>query len=160
MTTKTNQLDPGAVAPASSFDLAGHHRLEIRRTREGGESDTVELFNHGGAVMVVIELSERGPILRFEGPGLTLRATGELILEAERLKLRSEKGLDIETGGDLRLHADGDLHSTARIQTIRAELGDAVVEANDDVRIDGERVLVNCTTTTPASPSPNFAKQP
>jgi hypothetical protein len=40
--------------------------------------------------------------------------------------------------------ADGDLKTEARIQEIRARLGNVNVSANDDVRIDGERVMVNC----------------
>jgi adhesin HecA-like repeat protein len=128
-------------APVPAIELAGRHLVHIRR---GDHTDTVELVGRDGKVVFAIEVSERGPVLRFEGPGLTIRAAGDLSLEAQTLNLRADKALNVHTGGDMNIRADGDLHTSARIQTIKAELGDVAIEANDDVRIDGERVLVNC----------------
>ncbi|MCY0991937.1 hypothetical protein OV203_32670 [Nannocystis sp. ILAH1] len=128
-------------APATALELVGQHRVELRRDPA---VDTLELFGRDGKVVLAIEVRETGPVLRFEGAGLTLKAAGELVLDAKKLTLRSEEALSLSTGGDLELIAAGDLRSTARVQTITAELGDVRVEANDDVRIDGERVLVNC----------------
>lgn len=122
------------------IDLAGSHRVQIRR---GDATDTVELLGRDGKLVFAIEVSERGPVLRFEGPALTLRAAGELALEARDISLRAESRLSLEAGGDLLIRADGDLHSSARVQTIEAVLGDVAIDASDDVRIDGERVLVN-----------------
>ena len=128
-------------APAPAIELAGRHLVQIRR---GDHIDTVELVGRDGKVIFAIEVSERGPVLHFEGPGLTIRAAGDLSLEAATLNLRATAAINLETGGDLRIQADGDLHSSARTQKIEAELGDVKIDANDDVRIDGERVLVNC----------------
>jgi len=36
------------------------------------------------------------------------------------------------------------MHSLARVQNIKADLGNVNVTANDDVSINGERVRVNC----------------
>jgi hypothetical protein len=127
--------------PATALELVGQHRVELRRDPA---VDTLELIGRDGKVVLAIEVRDTGPVLRFEGAGLTLRAAGELVLDAKKLTLRSEEALSLSTGGDLDLVAAGDLRSTARVQTITAELGDVRVEANDDVRIDGERVLVNC----------------
>lgn len=127
--------------PQTGLALAGQHRVELRR---GDALDTLELIGRDGRVVLSIEVSERGPVLRFEGAGLAIKASGDLSLEAKRLSLHAEEALALSTGGDLQLTAAGDLHSVARVQTITAELGDVRVEANDDVRIDGERVLVNC----------------
>ena len=124
-----------------SIELAGQHRIELRRN---GESDTVELIGGDGKVVFAIEVSERGPVLRFEGPSLTLKAAGELALSAKKLTLHAEEALALRTGGDLELCAAGEIRSTATAQTIVAELGDVRLDANDDVKIDGERVLVNC----------------
>ncbi|HEY0137070.1 MAG TPA: hypothetical protein VGB85_23465 [Nannocystis sp.] len=134
-------MKEGDDRPEPQIELAGQHRVEIRRAPG---SDTLELIGRDGRLVLAIEISERGPVLRFEGPALTLRASGELALEARHLTLRADESLALVSGGDLHLVAAGDLHSTARIQTITAELGDVKIEANDDVRIDGERVLVNC----------------
>lgn len=133
--------DDAPTPDAPAIELAGRHRVHIRR---GDDLDTLELVGRDGKVVFAVEVSERGPVLRFEGPGLTLRAAGDLSLEAETLSLRAEKALSLQSGGDLHIHAEGDLHSSARVQRIQAELGDVSIDANDDVRIDGERVLVNC----------------
>lgn len=133
--------DDASPPDAPAIELAGRHQVHIRR---GEQLDTLELIGRDGKVVFAIEVSERGPVLRFEGPGLTLRAAGDLALEAETLSLRADKALSLRSGGDLHIHADGDLHSSARVQHIQAELGDVSIDANDDVRIDGERVLVNC----------------
>ena len=134
-------MSEGDRGPEPHIELAGQHRVEIRRAPG---SDTLELIGRDGRLVLAIEISERGPVLRFEGPALTLRASGELALEARTLTLRADESLALVSGGDMHLVAAGDLHSSARIQTIKAELGDVQIEANDDVRIDGERVLVNC----------------
>lgn len=135
-------MDSEGQKPApAAIELAGQHKIEIRR---GEQADTLELLGRDGRVVFAIEISERGPVLRFEGPGLTIRAAGDLSLEAPRLSLRAEESLALSTGGDLDISAAGDLRSTARTQQITADLGDVRVDANDDVRIDGERVLVNC----------------
>ena len=44
----------------------------------------------------------------------------------------------------MSLTAAGDLTTQGRTQTIVADLGDVKVKANDDVCLNGERVLVNC----------------
>lgn len=134
--------DANAPAPApAALELVGQHRVELRRE---ANVDTLELFGRGGKLVLAIEVTESGPVLRFEGAGLTLKAAGELVLDAKKLTLHAEESLALSSGGDLELRAAGDIHSVAREQTITAELGDVRVEANDDVRLDGERVLVNC----------------
>ncbi len=128
-------------APLAPIELAGRHQVVIHR---GAGVDTVELLGRDGKLVFAIEVGERGPVLRFEGPGLTLRAAGELAIAAHDISLRAEAGLSLEAGGDLRISAGGNLHSSAREQKIEAVLGDVAIDASDDVRIDGERVLVNC----------------
>ena len=98
----------------------------------------------GGAVTLSVLLTEAGPVLRFEGASLVLQASGSLAIDAEHLHLRGRAGMTLETAGDLALQAKGDLNSAARIQNITATLGDVNVQANDDVKLVGERVRVNC----------------
>ena len=68
--------------------------------------------------------------------GLTLKTDGDLALSARRIDLNASEGMSLTTAGDLK--------TTGRSQTIVADLGDVKVKANDDVRFNGERVLVNC----------------
>jgi hypothetical protein len=81
--------DTSPDAPLAPIELAGRHQVVIHR---GEGVDTVELLGRDGKLVFAIEVGERGPVLRFEGPGLTLRAAGELAIEAQDISLRAEAG--------------------------------------------------------------------
>lgn len=130
-----------ASEEGQELELRGEQRLRLER---GPDGDLIQLCDARGRLTLSIQVTDSGPVLRFEGGGLRIQAAGELTLEAEELHLHGRAGLDLTTGGDLALVADGDLASEARIQEIRARLGNVNIAANDDVRIDGERVMVNC----------------
>jgi hypothetical protein len=117
---------------------------QVLRLERGPDGDLIQLCDARGRLTLSIQVTDSGPVLRFEGQGLRIQAAGELTLEAEELRLHGRTRLNLTTGGDLALVANGDLASEARIQEIRARLGNVNIEANDDVRIDGERVMVNC----------------
>ncbi len=135
------ELEPRATA---RIDLAGRHQLVVQSSPD---VNILQLFGQNGQVCLSIEITEAGPILRFEGAFLRLQAVGDLAIEAERLALVGRSGLILESGRDLHVRAERDLTSEARIQNITAVLGNVNVRANDDVRIDGERVRVNCVDT-------------
>jgi hypothetical protein len=123
------------------IELAGRHQLVMQRTQD---SNILRLLGRNGEVCLSIEVTPAGPVLRFEGAALKLEASGDLMIEAERLAFVGRSEVVLDSGGDLLVHAEGDLHSKARIQNITADLGNVNVKANDDVRINGERVRVNC----------------
>jgi hypothetical protein len=82
-------------------------------------------------------------VLRFE-QGLRIEATGALELAGRTLLLSGTENVSIRSGGDATIEAVGDLSSSARIQDIKARLGNVNVKANDDVRVTGERIRLNC----------------
>ncbi len=123
-----------------SVALAGGHRLVIEATAQGS---LVRLTGGCGATLITLQVTEQGPVLQFDGP-LTIAAAGDLALEGERVGIRGRSGVAISSGGDLRTVASGDLVSEARTQTIRSKLGDVDIKANDDVRLKGERIRLNC----------------
>jgi hypothetical protein len=122
------------------LELSRKRRLAVER-RPGGEILRVE--GPDGAVLLEVELGPAGPVLRLGTPGLTLRTDGDLAIEAERLSLRGRSGVEIESGAGAALRADGDLETSGRVQKIRARLGNVEVRANDDVKLNGERILLN-----------------
>lgn len=134
-------MGDNALTSVRSLELSGGQRLLLERSPC---EDVVSFVGRDGRVSVVIHVTEQGPVLRFEGARLAIQAAGELSLEADHLSLHARKGLRVSSGGNLALHASGDLESTARIQTITADLGNVSLKANDDVKLNGERVLVNC----------------
>jgi uncharacterized protein (DUF2345 family) len=121
----------------STLALAHGQRLAV----EAGH--TLRLFGADGGATLTVRITPGGPVLQFSG-GLEIQAEGPLALSGQTLALHGREGVAISTGGDLELHAERDLHSVARIQNITADLGNVNLRANDDVRIDGERVMVNC----------------
>lgn len=131
---------PAAPLP-TGLALAGGQRLELDRR---AASDLIRILGADGGARLTIEVRPEGAVLHLHGIGLALRADGDLDLEASRIRLRAREGIELAAGGDLEIRADGDLRSLARSQEIEADLGDVRVKANDDVRLQGERVRVNC----------------
>jgi uncharacterized protein (DUF2345 family) len=85
-----------------------------------------------------------GPVLRFDGPSLALDARGALSISADSIAIRARQDLQLSAGGDAQVTVSGDLEVAAQAQTFRASAGDVQVKANDDVKLNGERVLLNC----------------
>ncbi|MGD0835583.1 MAG: hypothetical protein ABSB49_02945 [Polyangia bacterium] len=67
-----------------------------------------------------------------------------MAIEAGQLRLHGRDGVSLSTEGYLKLQVAGDLHSEARVQNVTATLGDVNVRANDDVKMTGERIRMNC----------------
>ena len=123
-----------------SHDLVGGQRLVVER---GGDADLVTLVAPGGEIAFSLRVTPSGPVLRFEH-GLEIEASGALALTGERVAIRGKRGVSIESEGDAAIEVAGDLTSTARVQNIRARLGNVNVKANDDERLRGERIRLNC----------------
>ncbi|MBK8262296.1 MAG: hypothetical protein IPK80_13285 [Nannocystis sp.] len=113
--------------------LSDAHTLQIDRARGG---DLIRIAGADGLVALTVHVSPRGLEVRLEGAALTLKSSGALTVDAERLRLRGRLGVEIETDGALSLKAQE--------QAIEATLGSVQVRANDDISLDGERVRLNC----------------
>lgn len=111
----------------------GHYALHIDRI-EGGH--LLRLTGPEGERALEIALTPEGPVLRLHG-GLRMDLVGDLAIDAKRVSLHGREGLVLSSGTDAALVAAGDF-------SVQAELGDVSVRANDDVRIDGERIRMNC----------------
>jgi hypothetical protein len=90
-----------------------------------------------------MRITDKGAELLFED-GLQMRSQGKLTLDGDKVTIRGREELRLESGGEAHITVTGDLHSEARIQTIRATLGNVNLKANDDVKLRGERILLNC----------------
>jgi len=121
--------------------LVGDQELTVE---DEGTRNLICLRSASGRVALTIEVTADGPILRFDGPGLAIQTSGPLAIESESIALHGRRGVSLSSGGDAAIRITGDLEISARMQKIRADLGDVEVRANDDVRLVGERVLLNC----------------
>lgn len=130
-----------AVVDEESVELSRRQRMIVLRRPD---ADVVQFLSRQGEITLSVILTEAGPVLQFQGASLALQASGSLSIEAEHLHLHGRGGVSLTTNGDLSVQATGDLTSEARAQKITATLGDVNVSANDDVRLLGERVRMNC----------------
>lgn len=142
----TGQLPTGIIAASpshstSSIDLAHGHTLAIDR-KPGTER--LEIVSNQGQVMLTIEMTPKGPVLKFHGASISVHTDGELTLDAKHLNLQGRQSVNILSGDELNLDAKGPARSKASVHQITAADGDVNIKANDDVRINGERCMVNC----------------
>ncbi len=124
-----------------SLKLIGGQRLVIE---DDNQSSVLNLLSSNGNVSLSIIVTEDGPLLKFGCGDLVIQTEGSLAIDADRIALNGRSGMTLSTGGNLQIQAAGDFHSEARIQTISADLGNVNIRANDDVKCNGERILLNC----------------
>ncbi len=124
-----------------TLELVGNQQLVLERR----PSDNVlRIVDQDGHVCLSIHITADGPVLRLEGSGLMIQATGALALDAEAVVIHGREGVAISSGGNAKISVAGELDTEASVQNISALLGNVNVRANDDVRMNGERVLMNC----------------
>lgn len=123
------------------IDLQGDQHLVLEQSQQ---EDRLMITSANGKVSLTITITDAGPVLHLEGAGLMIKTDGDLAINAKSLAIHGRDGIALTTGGDAQICAVGDLTTKARIQNITAELGNVNLQANDDVKIDGERILMNC----------------
>lgn len=125
----------------TTLGLVGGQTLAVEHQ---GERDLVHIRSLDGEVRVTVVVSAAGAMIRLEGAGLVVSAAGALVIDAEHVSIHSREGIELCSQGNTRIVAQGDLELDARSQLITAQLGDVAVRANDDVRLNGEHIRLNC----------------
>lgn len=139
---------PAGRGGALALRDGGRVRLAPER---GGDALTV--LSAEGEVRLEVLLTPAGAVLRFAGPRVAIESAGELSLRCARFEVRAES-IDLGASGDvslgagrgLDLHAGHDAALSAQAVKVEARLGELALKANDDVALNGERVLLNCPT--------------
>lgn len=121
----------------SSISLPSGRTISIDESTE-----TVRFRAPSGACVLMVHMTDRGPVLAFAGAEIEI-AADKLSLRAEQLSIAAGQ-LSIETREDLRMVAGRDL-------AVEARAGGVAIDANDDVEVRGERVRLNCDE--PSMPS-------
>ena len=106
----------------------------------------------GGEIELDVELTDAGPRLRFRAAALALEADGKVQVDCDEFHVRAKSGITQETDGDLGERVagnaitvvDGHLRMSALTAGVRATRGDVRLKANDDVKLTGERIKLNC----------------
>jgi hypothetical protein len=153
-----SQPRPAAVAQltlltrgASAARTAAHDLPSGRRVEVGLDQETVRIYGAEGQVELLVSCTPAGCVLQFETANLSLRNAGTIDLRCEELNLETGKRLSFHSHGDISTKAGGGCTTevagalTTRADAIhlQAMTGDAVVEANDFVRMKGEQILLN-----------------
>lgn len=133
--------EPGHKTGTMTVDLSGGNLLVLSRSEE---RSNIEILDSEGRPTLSVLMTSEGPILKIGGAGLRLDVSGELSFSADKVKIEGREGVEISSGGDMRSTAVGRSYQTARSHEVVSDLGDIRLKANDDVRLNGERVMVNC----------------
>jgi hypothetical protein len=115
-----------------------------------GESQCLRIADANGMIELEIDLRESGPVVRVRAAALQIETAGDLSLGCERFELRaragirlaSDRDLTASVAGDLDCRAAGHAHWEGRSVRLRSHR-EVQIEAADDVRLDGERILLN-----------------
>lgn len=125
----------------TKLDLSGGNMLVLSRSQE---LSNIEILDPQGRPTLSVLMTKDGPVLKIGGAGLRLDVSGELSFSADKVRIEGREEVEIVSGGDIRSEAVGRSYQDARSHEIVSDLGDIRLKANDDVRLNGERVMVNC----------------
>lgn len=145
--TETEELRSGvesngvAGPDRRGVSLAGDHRLVVAR---GTEEDVLQVQGSDGTLCVEVVVTETGARVRLEGGDVRIRSSGRLSLDGESVAIRGRDGVSLQSGADMEVDVAGVIKSEAHAQRLIARRGDTTIYANDDVRLDGERIRMNC----------------
>lgn len=123
-------------------DLGAAGTLRVRPASEG-VATLMLITAADGTPRLQLSLTAGELVIDCLGGSTRLRVGGALAVEAESLQLRTTHDMALDCGGDLSLRAAGRIDAVADAVAIEALHGDAQITANDDVRIEGERVRMN-----------------
>jgi hypothetical protein len=117
----------------------------------GFNSQKMELIHDNGNIMLTIDLSGNSPIVNICAGSLNIDCENELNLGAKNIKIHSKENISIHSKGDLIENIEGnhfeytkgDHFDEAKVQNIKAHLGNVNIKANDDVELKGTMILLN-----------------
>lgn len=141
--------EPGHIPSlGTALDPAGRVTVPLAAEQEltinsNSATSVVSITGPGGRASLKITVTASGLSIELGSLGVSLQADGALTLEAEHLTFIGRKGVSLETQGDLAMSAEGSLTLTASDQKLVASSGNVDVKANDDVNVQGERILLN-----------------
>lgn len=133
---------------SASVALESGRRYELEA---GAEGDRVTVRARSGEVVLRIEVTDAGPVLRFSGATVELSAARGLHLSAREVSIEATEDLALTAGGSLRERVDGDHHTHVagdeRVEAANVELqastGAVGIRAMGRIALDGEHIGLN-----------------
>jgi len=120
-------------------------------TLEEGGGERLVVRSPSGVVELTIRFTPEGPVLSFASAALELSTPGALRVDCAKLKLTAREGIEVTAGGSVKGDIQGNhdliVSGASRVEAdsiaVKARLGDVAIKANDDVRVNGERIFLN-----------------
>jgi len=142
-TEKQRQAD---TERTSGWELRSGHSVSL-----DAAASTLRVSSASGRVELTVRCTAEGCVLDFATADLTLAAPGKLALHCAELEVQASQRLELSTDGDWASRVAGNSVTvvTGRSETRADELslsatgGDASLYANDYVRVNGEKILLN-----------------
>jgi uncharacterized protein (DUF2345 family) len=141
-----------AKRPSGARSLALRDGGRVRLSTEPA-GETLRVVSAGGEVRLEVLVTPDGAVLRLAGPRVSIEAEGALALRcasfevlAEQISLGASGDVSLAAGRGLEVHAGHDALVSAQAVNVEARRGELALRANDDVALNGERVLLNCPT--------------
>lgn len=148
----SNELETTPNEQSTIVNFRSGYTIDINN----GESGEIYLRAPDGTMCVSIEVTEKGPLIKLSGVDLSICAQNRIDMNCRDLNVNAENGIMMRTQGIIRLDSDHEINVNAKerittkasIQEHTSAVGDYQVKANDDVRLDGERIRLNSPKTS------------
>lgn len=103
-------------------------------------------------LQLTIRINDAGLELDVNARKLNIHAGQELNLSADKINIDAASQLNLRSAGNMVQQVEKDFltetggvnKNIAKVQKLTASLGDVELKANDNIKLDGERVLLNC----------------
>jgi lipopolysaccharide assembly outer membrane protein LptD (OstA) len=103
-------------------------------------------------LQLTIRINDAGLELDVNAQKLNIHAEKELNISADKINIAAANQLNLHSAGNMvqRVEKDfltettGTHKNVAKVQKLTASLGNVELKANDNIKLDGERVLLNC----------------
>lgn len=137
------------VPSAEPLQLASGRRAQFER-HDGDDVLTVSAVD--GRVELSVRFTAAGPLLTFEAAGIRLESPGEVTVACERFRVEANDSLELRSAGSIEavaqgeavVRAEGAVQIEGHAVEVSSRRGNVDLKANDDVRLRGERIKLNC----------------
>jgi len=127
-------FDEIAAPAASDFYRRFENGFSVRVGQPEAPS-SIQVDAPDGSICIAIKMTQDGPQLELSGQSLSLSFAKLISVAGEDFELDASR--------DIQLRAGGKFKSEGFTQEVRSTRGDVRIVANDDVRVDGERIQLN-----------------
>lgn len=123
------------------------------RVDRAGDSVTLQIRSgeaeRSRALEIEVRFTEDGPTLRVRANKLELEAEGQIAARCESFVVDASERIELKSQGTILQEAAREARLAARRIELDAKPGAVCIQANDEVQLLGEQVLLNCDKPMP-----------